>query len=268
MIIIGEKINATRKKVAQAIKERDASAIASLVRDQDEAGADVIDLNAGTGQGGMDQTVENMKWLIEIALQNSSKPLALDSESPEVIEAAMPFVSGETPWINSVSAEKDRLETVMQLVKEYGSPVVALCLDDSGMPKDMDSRLKAAEAIYNAAQKASVPPESLWFDPLIMPLATDTKAGMNAVEAIREIKTRFPGVKTVAGLSNISFGLPARATVNASFLILCMAAGLDAAILDPNNDNLMMAYRSANALLGNDSFCMEYISLFRSLKKD
>lgn len=267
MIIIGEKINATRKKVGQAIRERDEGAIESLVRTQDQAGADVIDLNAGTGLGGVKQTIEIMQWLVDIALKNTSRPLALDSEIPHVLEAALPLVSGAAPWINSVSAEKERLEAVMPLAKQYDAPVVALCLDDSGMPKDLESRLKSAEAIVNAAQKESVPPENLWFDPLVMPLATDVEAGNNALEAIREIKARFPGVRTVAGLSNISFGLPSRATVNAGFLILSMAAGLDAAILDPTDDNLMMACKSADALLGNDSFCMEYISLFRRLQK-
>ncbi len=267
MIIIGEKINATRKKVAQAILDRDEDAIASRVRIQDEAGANVIDLNAGAGRENQDQTVADMQWLIEIAASATKKPLALDSESPDVIEAGLPLISGATPWINSISAEKERLAKVMPMVKQYGCPVVALCLDDVEVPKDLDSRLGAARTIYEAALKASVPPENLWFDPLVMPLATDTESGNMALEAIREIKARFPGARTIAGLSNISFGLPSRSTINAGFLILAMAAGLDAAILDPTDNKLMMACQSAGALLGDDAFCMNYISLFRRLNK-
>lgn len=268
MIIIGEKINATRKTVSRAIRDRDESAVSALVSSQELAGADVIDLNAGTGKGGRDHTIQDMLWLMEIAQSTTTKPVAADSEDPEVIEAALAQVKGVTPWINSLSAEKARLEKILPLAKQYGCPVVCLCLDDSGIPKDTDARLRAAETIYEAAMKAEVSPENLFFDPLIMPLSTDMQAGNKAFEAIRIIKKNLAGSRTVVGLSNISFGLPSRSTVNASFLILAISAGLDAAIMDPTDNALMMAYRSANALLGNDEFCMEYISLFRSLEKN
>ncbi len=267
MIVIGEKINATRKSVAVAIKERDEAAIAGLVKEQDAAGADVIDLNAGTGRGDGTTAIEDMKWLIEIALENTDKPLALDSEQGQVIETALESVSGRTAWINSISAEAKRLESVMPLANRYSCPVVALCMGDDGIPKDVAGRLKSAEKIYSRAVEAGVDPANLYFDPLVMPIATDATAGKTTLESIEAIKSSFPGVKTVLGLSNVSFGLPLRAVLNAAFLVLCMGAGLDAAILDPCNGKLMMELHAAEALLGKDAYCQRYIGAYRKQSK-
>ena len=263
MIVIGEKINATRKGVALAIQERDEAAIAELVKTQDEAGADVIDINAGTGRSDAAATLADMRWLIEIALKYTAKPLAVDSEQPELIAGGLAAITGRAAWINSTSAESRRLESILPLARQYDAPVVALCMGDEGIPRDVAGRMKAAEIIYRRAKEAGVDPARLYFDPLVMPVAADPVAGAMALESVRAIKAAFPEAKTVMGLSNVSFGLPRRATLNATFLILCLGAGLDAAILDPCNDNLMMGLYAAEALLGKDTYCRRFIGAHR-----
>lgn len=263
MIIIGEKINATRKTVATAIEGRDADTIARLAKAQDEAGADVIDVNAGLGKNDVKDEIEDMKWLVGVVQKATDKPLAIDSENPEVLEAGLESVDGPTPWINSASAETERLDGVLPLIKKYNSPSVALCMDDSGLPHDADGRIKAAGIFFGAAEKIGIDPQLIHFDPLVMPIGTDQKTGNIILESIGEIKRLFPGTRTIVGLSNISFGLPRRDVLNSTFLAICMYAGLDAAIIDPTNENTMMALKAADALLGNDEFCMEYISQYR-----
>ena len=268
MIIIGEKINATRKSITEAIDNRDADAIAPIAKAQDEAGADVIDVNAGSGKENLSEEIEDIRWLVDIVEKVTEKPLAVDSENPGTMSAGLEAISGPTPWINLVSAEAERLEKVLPLVKKYGSPVISLCLDDNGIPADIDGRIKAAGAIYEAGTKLGIEPELFYFDPLVMPIGTDREAGNIILETIEGIKKNFPGVKTAVGLSNVSFGLPQREVLNFSFLVLCMGVGLDAAILDPTNDRVMMVLRAADALLGNDDFCINYIGQHRKGKDE
>jgi 5-methyltetrahydrofolate--homocysteine methyltransferase len=207
-----------------------------------------------------------MRWLIEVAARNTDKPLAVDSEQPEIMAGGLAAVSERTAWINSISAESRRLESVLPLAKQYGAPVVALCMGDDGIPRDVAGRLKAAEKIYRRAQEAGVNPSLLYFDPLVMPIAADPGAGKTALESIQAIKQSFPEAKTVMGLSNVSFGLPLRATLNTTFLVLCLGAGLDAAILDPCNESLMMSLAAAEALMGKDTYCRRYIGAYQKRK--
>lgn len=267
MIIIGEKINATRKGVAEAIEKRDSAAIAALAKSQDEAGADVIDVNSGSSRGSAADKIDDMRWLVEVVKNATKKPLAIDSENARVLSAGLEAASGVSRlWINSVSAEVNRIASVLPLVKKYSAPVVALCMDDGGIPKDVAGRLKAAEAIWVEGRKLGIAPELLYFDTLVMPIGADQNAGKMVLDTIVEIKRRFPGANTVVGLSNVSFGLPQRETLNYTFLSLCMGAGLDAAILDPNNEKVMIVLRAADALLGNDDYCMQYIRQHRKAK--
>ncbi|MEW5735677.1 MAG: dihydropteroate synthase [Thermodesulfobacteriota bacterium] len=266
MIVIGEKLNATRKSVAAALRDRDEAFVQELVQAQEQAGAGVIDINAGTGKDAA-SAADDMLWLCRVARKVTQKPLALDSEEPGVLAAGLSLQSGPPAWINSVSAEKRRMEGVLPLAKRHGCPLVCLCMDDSGIPRDAASRMKAARAIYDAALATGIAPGSLFFDPLAMPLGADPHAGKLALSALASIKSEFPGAHTVVGLSNISFGLPQRPAVNASFLVLCAQAGLDAVICDPLDEPLMMGLLAAEALLGRDPWCARYIAGFRKRKK-
>jgi len=265
--LIGEKINATRKDIAEAIKDRNTEAITRVATAQAEAGADVIDVNATTKESGISEKIEDMRWTVGIIQSVVDKPLAVDSDIPDVLAAGLESVAGPTPWINSVTAESEKLEKILPLMKKFGGPAVALCIGDEGIPKDVDGRLRAARIIYDAGSELGIEPELLYFDPLVMPVSVDTKNGAIILETIRRIKADFPGAKTAVGLSNISFGLPLRAELNSTFLALCMGAGLDAAIVDPTNENTMTAFRAADALLGDDNFCRRFTKRYRSRKK-
>ena len=267
MLIIGEKINGTLKGIAAAINIRDAEAIAAAVRGQDQAGADVIDVNAGTGKTQAAAEIEDMKWLVEVVRKATSKPLAIDSENSEVIAAGLKLVHGPTPWINSASAAPARLESMLALAQGTGGPIIALCMDEKGIPTSREGRLNAAERIYLAAREKDIKPECLYFDPLVMPICANDKAGAMNLELISSIKTRFPGARTVVGLSNISFGLPQREVVNHTFLTLCLQAGLDAAIMDPTRVNTLMALRAADAILGHDRICRRYMQTYRTISQ-
>lgn len=269
MLIIGEKINATRKEIAEAIKGRNAGAIAEIARMEAEAGADVIDVNSSIGQADQSNKIADMLWAVDVVQKATDKPLAIDSDNPEVMAAGLGAIRGQMPWINSVSAEALKIETILPLAKKYcghASGVVALCMGDAGIPPDVEGRLKAAGIIYEAGKKLGIEPERFYFDPLVMPLGTDSRAGQIILETIREIKKQFAGAKTIVGLSNVSFGMPLRADLNANFLVLCMGAGLDAAILDPINPRTMTALRAADALLGRDEHCGRFLKHYRKIK--
>ncbi len=268
MLIIGEKINGTLKGIGAAINQRNAEAITAAVRKQDLAGADVIDVNAGTGKTQGSAEIEDLQWLLGVVQKATAKPLAIDSENPEVIAAGLQLVKGPTPWINSASAAPARLESILALARNTGGPVIALCMDEKGIPTSREGRLKAAERIYRAAREKGINPECLYFDPLVMPICANDKAGVMNLELISSIKTSFPGARTVVGLSNISFGLPQREVVNQTFLTLCLQAGLDAAIMDPTRVNTLMALRAADAILGRDRICRRYMQTYRTISSE
>ncbi|MFZ5562798.1 MAG: dihydropteroate synthase [Thermodesulfobacteriota bacterium] len=263
MLVIGEKVNGTRKSIAEAINNRDREFIVSVVRAQELAGADVIDVNAATGKSERAQEISDMEWLAALVQENTAKPLAIDSDNPEVLAAGLKRADRTVPWINSISAEPERIRAVLPLAKQYGSPVIALCMDEKGIPEDREGRVHAAGIIFKAVTEAGIDPDRIYFDPLVKPVCTDITAGKMVLGLTRELKEKFPGTKTAIGLSNISFGLPMRGLVNNSFMTLCIGAGLDAAIIDPTNPSTMMAFRAADALLGNDRFCKNYIREFR-----
>jgi 5-methyltetrahydrofolate--homocysteine methyltransferase len=268
MIVIGEKINGTRRLIAEAINNRDRDFIVSVVRAQDLSGADVIDVNASTGKPDMAEEAGDMEWLAALVQENTEKPLAVDSDNPEVLVAGLKRTNRAVPWINSISAEPDRIREVLPLAKKYGSPMIALCMDENGIPEDREGRVNAAGIIFRAVTEAGIGPDRIYFDPLVKPLCTDIHAGSTVLGLIRELKETFPGTRTAIGLSNISFGLPMRGLVNNSFMTLCIGAGLDAAIIDPTNPSTIMAFRAADALLGNDRFCKNYIREFRRGQTD
>src|SRR5512143_2975822 len=173
MKIIGEKINGTRKTVAAAIAQRDAEFIQNLARKQVEGGAHWLDVNAGTPP---DREVDDLLWLIDLIQRVSEVPLSLDSANPSALSAALGAVQ-KTPLVNSISGEPDRLNNVLPIVAQHGCDVIALCMDDKGIPADVDGRLAVARKLFEATRAASVPDEKVYVDPLVLTIATDTHAG-------------------------------------------------------------------------------------------
>ena len=262
MIIVGEKINASRKSIAEAVEAQDVNLISEVARIQAEAGAHYIDVNAGTF---LDKEVDYLCWLVEIVQNVVDLPLCLDSPNPQALAEAIKLHKGE-PLINSISLEKERYQTLLPVVTERPCRVVALCMAETSMPNTVEERVSAAAELIDRLTKKGVPLEKIYVDPLVQPVSVDTGMGTAVLGAIDKIMTDFPGVNTICGLSNISFGLPMRKVINRDFLALCMAAGLSAAILDPTDKQLMATLLSVEMLLGLDVYCGSFIEAYQSGK--
>jgi 5-methyltetrahydrofolate--homocysteine methyltransferase len=256
MLFIGEKINGTRRAVQEAILNRDRAFIEKTALEQANAGADYLDVNAGTSP---DRETDDMLWIIGVVQEVTELPLCIDSSSPGTLAAALGQVR-QTPLVNSVNADPARLEAFLPLIKAKEAPVIALALDESktGMPKTVGERMENIRRVMTAAASYGIPEERLFIDPLIMSVATDTAAGPTVLEAIRSIRAAYPGAHITGGLSNVSFGLPNRELVNRTFLTLAMAAGLDSAVVNPANKALLASLKATDLILGNDRFCRSY----------
>lgn len=265
MILIGERINATRKSIREAIVQRDEERIRADIARQDAAGAHYIDLNAGTGKGDPDQETRDLCWLVDLALEQTEKPLALDSAAPSVIRAAAEHLAGRRPWmLNSVKCDDDILESGLSLAAQHKVPLIALVMDKDGIPPTPQRRIEVAAEIHKAAQAKGVGEEQLFFDPLAMPIAADISQTMITLQTLRLIKQRFPKAKTTVGLSNVSHGLTKRSEVNGAFLIAALSNGLDSAICDPSIRSVKRAVVLGELVTGSDRHCRRFARAVRS----
>ena len=260
MIIIGELINASRKAIGAAIEAQDAAAIQKVAKDQDAAGANFIDVNAGIFVG---KEPEYLKWLVETVQAVTDKPCAIDSPDPKAIETALAVHKG-TPMINSISLEKDRYDNLMPIVAGTDLKVIALCMSDAGMPETVEDRMKIADKLVNGLLQNNVKMENIYVDPLVQPMSVNNTFGVEFVNTIEQIVTTFKGIHTACGLSNISYGLPARKFLNQTFMVMAISKGLDGAIMNPLDKKMMANIIAAEALAGKDNFCMNYLKAFRA----
>jgi len=260
MIIIGELINASRKAIGKAIEAEDVAAIQKIAQDQAAAGADYIDVNAGIFVG---KEPLYLKWLVKTVQEVTDKPCAIDSPDPGAIAAGLEVHKG-TPMINSISLEKDRYDNLMPIVAGTDLRVIALCMSDAGMPETVDDRLKIADTLVGSLVKNNVKVENIFVDPLVQPMSVNNTFGVEFLNAVEAIMDRFPGIHTACGLSNISYGLPARKFLNQTFMAMAIAKGLDGAIINPLDKKMMANIIAAEALSGRDNFCMNYLKGFRA----
>lgn len=261
MIIIGEKINGTRKAVAQAIKDRDAAFIQQLALTQAEAGSAYLDVNAGTSP---EREPEDMAWLVTTIQDVCDTPLCLDSGNPNALRAGL-AIAKQTPMINSVSGEKPRIEGVLPLALEYGANLILLALDDeTGIPETSDGRMKIVDKLVELAKKGGLTEGQLFVDPLVTAISTGTGNAMITFDTITKIRTAYPECHITSGLSNISFGMPLRHLINRTFMAMVIQAGLDSAIMDPNDKKLLEVILAAEMLMGKDKFCQNYSRAYRS----
>lgn len=260
--VIGERINTTLKKVQAATAERDADYIRNDVRQQTEAGATYIDVNAGARIG---HEEADMRWLLEIVQEATDLPLCLDSPDPNILEMAYGLVN-KKPMINSISLEKDRFEPMIKYLQGKECRIIALCMDDSGMPKTVDDIVTRACSLVAELEKIGFTRDDIFIDPLIQPMSVDINNGQVAMAAVRGITTKLAGVHVTGGLSNISYGLPQRRIINRCFLTMMMAHGFDSAIMDPLDKDIMALMNTADMLAGYDKFCMHYIKAVRAGK--
>lgn len=264
MFIIGERINSTRKPVKEALERRDVEFFQREAKAQAEAGASAIDLNAAAVVG---QENELLPWLIDIVQNTVSTPLCVDTPSAEAARIGLECVKTKPVYLNSISAEKARYEAFLPLVKEFDARVVALCADDSkGMARSAEDKLSIAEGLLNNLAGEGVPLENVYVDPLVFPVGTDSRSGKALLDAIQGIMEKFPNTHTVVGLSNASYGLPLRKLLNGTLLAMAIGVGLDGAILDPLDAAIMSTVYAAEAVIGRDDFCAEYIGAYRDGK--
>ncbi len=253
--VIGERINPTgKKRFRQALQEGDMDYILSQAVQQVEAGADILDVNVGTP--GIDEKA--MMVRVVKALQSVvDVPLQIDSTKPDVIEAALRVYNGRA-LVNSVNGEEASLSAILPIVKKYGAAVLGLTLDENGIPNTPEGRFAIAEKILSRAEDAGIRREDLAIDCLAMTVSADQTSAMTTLGAIRMVKERL-GLRTVLGVSNISFGLPNREIINQNFLTMALMAGLDLPIMNPNSASMMWAFKSYKVLSGLDVNSLGFI---------
>ena len=257
-VIIGERINPTGKsKFKQALRDHNLEYILREGVTQQDHGAHVLDVNVGLPEidepAMMEEVVRELQSIIDL-------PLQLDTTDAEAMERAMRVYNGK-PLINSVNGKQESMRTVFPLVKKYGGVVVALALDEGGIPETAEGRIEVAKKIYRTAAEYGIGPENIIIDALCLTVSSDSQGAITTLETLRRVRDELHG-KTILGVSNISFGLPQREIINAAFFTMAMQNGLSAAIINPNSEAMMRAYYSFRALMNLDPQCSEYISVY------
>ncbi len=259
MLIVGELINASRQAIQGAIEGRDAAAIQRVAREQHEAGADYIDVNAGVFVG---EEAGHLTWLVQTVQQAVDAPCCIDSPDPAAVEAALKVHRG-TAMVNSISLERERFDRLVPLLAGTELRVVALCMSDEGMPATSDQRVRIAHGLVDRLVRHNVRPGNIYVDPVVQPVSTDHEVGAAFLDAVARIRAEIPDVHVICGLSNISYGLPERKLVNQTFAVMAVARGLDALIVNPLDRRMMAGLRAALVLAGQDPYCMGYLEAFR-----
>ena len=260
MIIVGDLINASRKAMGAAIEAQDKEAIQEIAKNQFEAGADYIDVNAGIF---VKQEAEYLKWLVEIVQEVVDAPCCIDSPDPKAIETALTAHKG-TAMLNSISLEKKRYDALLPFLSGSNLKIVALCMSDDGMPETTHQRLTIADKLVNSLIQNNIKLENIYVDPLVQPVSTNVTFGVEFMKAIEGIMANFEGIHTMCGLSNISFGLPNRPFLNQTFMAMSIAKGLDGAIINPLDKKMMANIIAAEAIAGNDNYCKNYLTSHRA----
>ncbi|MDP6634198.1 MAG: dihydropteroate synthase [Phycisphaerae bacterium] len=262
MIIIGEKINATRKSVAAALQQRDEQFIIDLATAQAQAGADYIDLNGGDPREG--QEAENMKWLVELTQANTDVPLAIDSAAPDALEVGLSMATeGSRPILNSISLETDNLDKRLEILAKHDCMVIGLEMSDDGPPQGVNDRVDRAGELIEKFEACGKKSNDIIIDPCFFPVSADGACGRAVIDAIAAIHATWPDIHIGGGCSNISFGLPKRKLVNFAGLAQAIYHGMDTGLIDPCTPGIVAAILAAEAVAGRDDYCMNYINAER-----
>ena len=261
-VIIGERINPTgKKKFKEALKNQDIDYILNEAFSQTEAGANILDVNVGLPEIDECSTMEKAVKAISSAV---NLPLQIDSSDPKTLERALRIYNGK-PMVNSVNGKQESLDEILPIVKKYGGVLVGLCLDENGIPSDAEGRVEIARKITNEAAKYGIMKKDLVMDALTLTISAQQQESTQTIKALKTIKEEL-GIKTVLGVSNISFGLPRRELVNSTFFAMALNNGLDACIINPCADSMMNTYRAYRALAGIDENCADYVSAYAGTK--
>ena len=260
--VVGERINPTgKKRLQQALRDGDSAYPCAQAVAQAEAGAQVLDVNAGLP--GIDEAA-TLEQLVKDLQAVTDLPLQLDSSNPEALSRALRIYNGK-PIVNSVNGEQETLDKILPLCKKYGAAVVGLALDENGIPSSADGRFAIAKRIVAAANAAGIPNEDIYIDCLTLTASAQQEGAVQTLEALSRCKREL-GVRTVLGVSNISFGLPCRGYLNTTFLTMAMTAGLDLAIMNPNTPEMMAAVRAYRVLTSQDKQSTDYVAAYADVQ--
>ena len=260
MFIIGELINGMYANIAAAVKDKDKAVVQKCALEQIKSGADALDINCGPASK---QPVTDIQWLVEVVREVTDKTLCLDSSKPQVIESGL-RAAGSNSIINSTTADPEKLGVLIPMAKKYNAGLIGLTISAKGIPQNREQRLELAATIVSACAEQDFSTENLYLDPIVMPVNVAQAQMRDILESIREFKIiSEPSCKTVVGLSNVSQGTSARNLINRTFLTMAVAFGLDAAILDPLDKDLVDALITAELILNKNIYCDSYLDAYR-----
>jgi Methionine synthase I, cobalamin-binding domain len=260
MLIIGERINSTRAHIQEAMKARNSSFIVKEARKQIDSGASFIDVNCAMSLG---DEVQDIDWVISV-IQSEITDVSICIDSPNYLaiqRALEAYRAKGRLFINSITGEQARIDLIVPLAVKYNTSLIALTMGDGGMPNSAEERFAIAKNILAKVSEKGFKAEDLYFDPLIRPISTEPEQAKEFLRSIPMIKSL--GAKTICGLSNISYGLPDRKIINSTFVAMAIQSGLDAAILDPTEKQVISSIAAARALMCQDEYCAGYIKAFR-----
>jgi 5-methyltetrahydrofolate corrinoid/iron sulfur protein methyltransferase len=260
VFIIGELINGMYNNIGKAIKAKNKSLIQKCALEQIQAGADALDINCGPASG---EPISDIQWLIRVIEEVTDKPLALDSSKPQVIESGLKIMKNKA-IINSTTADREKLETLIPLAKKYNAKLIGLTISAKGIPQNKDQRLELAANIVAYCVDAGFAVEDLYLDPIVLPVNVAQAQMQDILESIKEFKIlSHPSPKTIVGLSNVSQGASVRGLINRTFLVMAVAFGLDAVILNPKDSELLNALITAELILNKQIYCASYLEAYK-----
>jgi Methionine synthase I, cobalamin-binding domain len=263
MIIIGERINGMFTDIGDALRNKDPKPLQYWATKQEEGGAHYLDVNSGPAIP-TDERPEAYKWMVQVIQEVTDLPLTLDSTNYKAIEEGLK-VCKRPAMINSVPAEQAKIERVFGMAVQYNASVIGLTMDKKGIPKDAENRVAFALELVAAADEFGIPMEDLFIDPLILPCNVAQEHAPEVLESLRQIKSLAnPSPRTVLGLSNVSQKSPDRHLINRTYLAMAMACGLDAAIMDANDDALIDVAATCEILLNKSIYADSYLKVFRT----
>lgn len=263
LIIVGERLNSSRKSVLKAFQDKNEQFIIKEAKKQKEAGAGYLDVNTSMM---MEKEIETLEWVIPLIQNEIDIPIAIDTPDPIAMEAGLKVHKGKA-LINSLTGKKESLKNYIPLIEKYNAKVIVMCFDERGIAQSASNRFKIAVKTIKQLERANVIFDDIFIDPMLQTIGIEKRGIKVFLDSLYKIKSYFPNIKTICGISNVSFGMPERQLLNRVFLALAVYVGLDAAIFDPLDKNIMETLLAAKTLLGKDPSCKKYIDYMRKKTK-
>ncbi len=260
MFVIGAVINTSVEGIDAMIEKRDRPELLRLAKMQITYGAQMLAINCGSR---IDTEPDDIEWMFRTIQDDLEVPLCIDSPNPEAHRAGLKVHRHGRPMVDSITAEKERMEAILPLVREHNALVTAIMHDESGMPSDVEGRMRVMPVIESAIHEYGIAPEDVYLDCMVFPLSVDTENGRIYLETLKRVKEQFPRYKTICGLNNISYGLPGGELLDTAFLSMCAALGQESIYLEISRESGATA-RAVQALTGKDEYCADYLQSFRS----